>query len=79
MEVCDCLINQPETGYYSHITCDVEATGTLQLISQHMIQVKYSTVGRRVAMLTQQHSAPYQPQASADCSVGGLHSTGLKK
>lgn len=21
MEECDCLINQSETGYYSHITC----------------------------------------------------------
>lgn len=77
MEECDCLINQSETGYYSHIACDVEATGTLQLISQHTTQIKYSAVGRRVAMLMQQHSALHQPQASADCSVGGLHSTGF--
>lgn len=78
MEECDCLINQSETGYYSHITCDVEATGTLQLISQH--RCKSSAVlreGESVAMLMQQHSALHQPQASADCSVGGLHSTGF--
>lgn len=67
MEECDCLINQSETGYYSHITCDVEATGTLQLISQH--RSKSSTVLREgespCLCNSTQHCTNHRPQQTA--------------
>lgn len=68
MEKCDCLINQSETGYYSHITCT-------DLTAHDPSQVQYCGEESHHAYATALSTAP--PQASADCSVGGLHSTGF--